>query len=240
MTFTEVVNHRRSIRKFNPDKPIDPKIVKQCIEQATLAPNSSNMQLWEFYHVTSSDKLKKLSKYSFDQSAAETAQQMVVFVVRKDLWKKRAKANLAHINKIAGGKDPKDYNRREKFANTYYTKLIPITYFDFLGIFGWIKYISYWVIGLFRPIYRQGRKSDMRIVAHKSAGLVAQTFMLSMTDAGYDTCPMEGVDTLRIKKLLNLPFGAEINMVIACGIRVPEGVFGERFRIPFKEVYNSI
>ena len=240
MDFTQVINHRRSVRKYDSNKPIDPKIVKQCIEQATLAPNSSNMQLWEFYHVTSSDKLKKLSNYCFDQSASETALQMVVVVVRKDLWRKRAKANLDYINKVAGRKDPKDYNRREKFASTYYNKLIPITYFDFLGIFGWFKYIVYWIIGLFRPIYRQGRKSDMRVVAHKSAGLAAQTFMLSMVNAGYDTCPMEGIDTLRIKKLLNLPFGAEINMVIACGIRVPDGIFGERFRIPFDQVYKSI
>jgi len=239
-SFQEVVEHRRSIRKYDPDKLIDTQIVKQCLEQATLAPNSSNMQLWEFYHVISADKLKKLSSYCFDQSAAETAQQMVVFVVRKDLWRKRAKANLKHINKVAGGKDPKDYNRREKFANTYYTKLIPITYFDFLGIFGWLKYIIYWVIGLFRPIYRQGRNSDMRIVAHKSTALAAQTFMLGMDAVGYDTCPMEGTDTLRIKKLLNLPFGAEINMVISCGIRIPEGIFGDRYRIPFQEVYKTI
>jgi len=239
-TFEKVVNHRRSIRKYDPNKPIDTNIVKQCIEQATLAPNSSNMQLWEFHHVISPDKLKKLSKYCFDQSASKTAQQLVVFVVRKDLWRSRAKANLKHINKVAGGKDPKDYNRREKFAKTYYTKLIPIKYFDFLGIFGWLKYIIYWLIGLFRPIYRQGRKSDMRIVAHKSTALAAQTFMLAMDAVGYDTCPMEGTDTLRIKKLLNLPFGAEINMVVSCGIRIPEGVFGERFRIPFKEVYKSI
>ncbi len=239
-TFTETLNYRRSVRKYDPNKPIDSNIVKQCIEQATLAPNSSNMQLWEFYHVTSSDKLKKLSKYCFDQSAAETAQQMVVFVVRKDLWRQRAKANLNYINKVASGKDPKDYNRREKFAETYYKKLIPITYFDFFGIFGWLKYIIYWIIGLFRPIYRQGRKSDMRIVAHKSAGLAAQTFMLSMAAADYDTCPMEGIDTLRIKKLLNLPFGAEINMVVSCGIRIPEGIFGKRFRIPFDEVYKKL
>lgn len=47
-----------------------------------------------------------------------------------------------------------------------------------------------------------------------------------------------GTDTLRIKKLLNLPYGAEINMVIGCGIRKPEGVYGDRFRIPFEEVYK--
>ncbi len=240
MTLNEAIIYRRSVRNYDPSKPIDSTTVKNCIEQATLAPNSSNMQLWEFYHVISSDKLKKISNYCFDQSAAKTAQQMVVVITRKDLWRKRAKANLAYINKVAGGKNPKDYNRREKFADTYYKKLIPLTYFDFFGIFGRIKYIIYWLIGLFRPIYRQARNSDMRIVAHKSAGLAAQTFMLSMADIGYDTCPMEGIDSLRIKKLLHLPQGAEINMVIACGIRLPDGIFGERFRIPFKEVYNKV
>ena len=51
---------------------------------------------------------------------------------------------------------------------------------------------------------------------------------------------MEGSDTLRIKKLLKLPAGAEINMVIACGVRLPEGVYGNRFRIPFEEVYKEV
>lgn len=238
-TFDDVVKLRRSVRKYDPNKPIEENLVKHCLEQAVLAPNSSNMQLWEFHHITNPKLLKKVSKYCFEQSSAETAQQLVIVVVRKDLWRKRAKANLKHINKVSGGKDPKDYNRREKFAKTYYTKLIPITYFDFLGIFGWIKYLIYWLIGLFRPIYRQGRNSDMRIVAHKSAALAAQTFMLAMKNVGYDTCPMEGTDTLRIKKALNLPYGSEINMVISCGVQIPEGIFGERFRIPFEEVYKK-
>ena len=61
MEFKQAVEKRRSVRKFDPDKELDTKIVKDCIELATLAPNSSNMQLWEFYHVTSDEKLKKLS-----------------------------------------------------------------------------------------------------------------------------------------------------------------------------------
>ena len=60
--------------------------------------------------------------------------------------------------------------------------------------------------------------------------------MLGMAAIGYDTCPMEGTDTHRIKRLLNLPLAAELNMVIGCGIRKPEGVYGDRFRIPFDQV----
>jgi len=80
----------------------------------------------------------------------------------------------------------------------------------------------------------------MRIVAHKSAALAAQNFMLAMVEIGYDTCPMEGSDTLRVKKLLKLPRGAEINMVIGCGVRDEKGIYGPRFRVPFEEVYQEV
>lgn len=53
---------------------------------------------------------------------------------------------------------------------------------------------------------------------------------------GYDTCPMEGMDSLRVKKLLNLPKGAEISMIIGCGKGLPEGIYGKRFRVPNDEV----
>jgi nitroreductase len=41
----------------------------------------------------------------------------------------------------------------------------------------------------------------MRIVAQKSAALAAQNFMISMAAVNYDTCPMEGFDSLRVKNI---------------------------------------
>ena len=237
-SLTAAIEYRRSVRVYDETKEIDTETVKKCIQQATLAPTSSNMQLWEFHHITSQKMIDQLTVACLNQNAAKTAKQLVVIVVRKDLWKKRAKANAAHLIKTIGDKPKSDYSSREKFALNYYQKLIPFVYADFLGVFGYLKYSFSWITGLFKPSYRQLRNSDMRIVAHKSAGLAAQTFMLSMAAEKYDTCPMEGSDTLRIKKILNLPFGSEINMVISCGIKKPEGVYGERFRIPFQEVYK--
>lgn len=239
LSFSEALNYRRSVRLYNPAKPIDSNIVKHCIEQATLAPNSSNMQLWEFHHIASKELVQQFAPLCFNQNAAKTAQELVVVVVRKDLWKKRAKLNLEHVNKQVKGKNPEDYSGREKMAMNYYKKVMPFVYGDFLGIFGFLKYLATSVMGLFRPAYRNIRNCDMRIVAHKSAGLAAQTFMLAMAAQHYDTCPMEGTDTLRIKKLLKLPASAEINMTIACGIRDEKGVYGERFRIPFDQVYTK-
>jgi len=238
-TVSEAVQYRRAVRNYDASKPIDTNIVKTCIEKATLAPSSSNMQLWEFHHITSPEIKKKLATYCFNQSAAKTALQLVVVVTRKDLWRNRRRANLNYLDTVYGKKTVSEQSSREKFAKNYYKKLMPFTYFEVLGVLGWIKYIVFWFIGLFRTVYREVRAKDIRVVAHKSAGLAAQTFMLSMASYGYDTCPMEGTDTKRIKKLLKLPYGAEINMVISCGIRLPEGVYGDRFRIPFETVYKK-
>lgn len=233
---SEAIEYRRSVRVFK-NEAIDIEKVKKCIQLATLAPTSSNMQLWEFYHIVSPEIIHEIAKASFNQNAAKTAQQILVVVTRKDLWHKRVQSNIDFLKNLYGDKPEAEYSRREKFAMNYYKKIIPSLYFDFFGILGMIKFLIFQVIGIFKPIYRQARESDMRIVAHKSAGLAAQNFMISMAAMNYDTCPMEGFDSLRIKKLLHLPASSEINMIIGCGIREEQGVYGERFRVPFDEVY---
>ena len=50
-TVSEAIKYRRSVRKYQ-EIEIDDQKVMNCIKNATLAPNSSNMQLWEFYHIT--------------------------------------------------------------------------------------------------------------------------------------------------------------------------------------------
>ena len=238
-TVSDAIKYRRSVRIYKTDA-IDEQKVKACLQLATLAATSSNMQLWEFYHIVSPEILKQLSVASFDQLAAKTAQQMVVVVARKDLWRKRAQSNIDFLKSKFGNKPESEFSKREQFAMNYYKKIVPSIYFDFLGIFGMIKFLAFQLVGIFRPIYRQARRSDLRIVAHKSAGLAAQNFMISMSAINYDTCPMEGFDSLLVKKALNLPSSCEINMIIACGIRDEQGIFNERFRVPFEEIYFKI
>lgn len=236
---SDAIKYRRSVRVFK-DEDIDEQKVKECIKLATLAATSSNMQLWEFYHIVSPEILQQLTAASFDQNGAKTANQMVVIVARKDLWRKRVQSNIAFLKSQLGKKSESTYSKREKFALNYYQKIVPAIYFDFLGILGIVKFLAFQIIGLFKPIYRQARLSDMRVVTHKSAGLAAQNFMISMAAINYDTCPMEGFDSLRVKKILHLPSSSEINMIIGCGIREEQGVYGERFRIPFEEVYFKL
>jgi nitroreductase len=47
---------------------------------------------------------------------------------------------------------------------------------------------------------------------------------------------MEGFDAVRVKQALNLPRGAEINMIISVGKGTPEGIWGPRNRVHYNEV----
>jgi|TARA_B100000212_G_scaffold245916_1_gene187767 nitroreductase len=233
--FDKIVRIRRSVRRYKKTE-INDDDVKDSILHASLAPNSSNLQLWEFYHVTSEKLMNRISEACFNQPAARTANQFVVIVTRKDLWNKRRIFNINTIkNKTLNASDKSLKNR--DLALKYYKYLIPTIYKEFFGLLGYIRYINAMIIGLFRPIYRQVTNSDMRVVAHKSSALAAQNFMLSMTSKGYDTCPMEGFDSLRVKRILSLPYSSEINMVISCGIRDDDGVYGKQIRVPFDDIY---
>ena len=242
MNLQEVLEFRRSVRVYDEAQKIDTEVVKKCLALSTLAPSSSNMQLYEFYHITHPEILKKLSVACFDQTAASTSQEMVVFVVRQDLYKKRSQAVLQFERENIRRNSPAErQEKRFKDREMYYGKIIPFLYARFFGVFGFVRKLIAVPVSFFRPMMLQVSENDARIVAHKSCGLAAQTFMVAMANEEYDTCPMEGFDSKRVKNILNLPSGSEINMIISCGKRKGnEGIWGERFRVPFDEVYKRI
>ena len=231
--FNEIVNNRRSIRIYDDKIPFDESSVDRSLERAILSPNSSNLQLWEFYRVKTKAKKDELAKYCLGPNAAKTANELIVFVARKDKWKQHAEFVLNEAKKSF----PAKLGKREKLVIDYYSKIIPTLYFsDPVDLTGSLKQIVSAVGGAFQPIPREVTATDMRIVVHKSVALAAQTFMLSMKAEGYDSCPMEGFDSRRVKKFLGLPRAAEINMIVSVGTAKPEGVYGERIRIPKEEV----
>ena len=152
-TVSKAIEYRRSVRRYDATKPLNKEDVKSCIQQASLAPTSSNLQLWEFYHITNTETLQKIAKACFDQSAAKTALQLVVTIVRKDLWKQRAAANISFLTKQFENQKVKNLKDEKKSMN-YYKKVITIIYIDFFGLLGWLKKIIAFIIGMFRPMYR--------------------------------------------------------------------------------------
>lgn len=240
MALLDLLNHRRAVRIYQ-DKPIDPLVVKACLAQAALAPTSSNMQLWEAYHVTDKDTIAQLSIACLGQTELTTANQVVVFVTRPDLYKERAQQVLdAELNNIYSHTPSA---KQEKYANLitkYYAKLIPFLYAYCFGLLGGLRVVLTQCAGLFRPIIRQVSERDIACVLHKSCMLVAQTFMLAMAEQSYDTCPIEGMDTLRVKSILDIPQNAEVSLIVSCGLREEQGVRGQRVRLPFEQTHYRL
>jgi len=235
--FEEIVRSRRSIRNFEFIENFDSNIVKNALELAILSPNSSNMQLWEFYRVRSQEAKKKIAYYCLDQKTAQTASELVIFVARPDYVKRSIQFNLDLID------DPESFEKassREK-RKKYFSKTMPLFYSgDFLFLFSIFKKILVNIIGLKRPSVKEVTVIDKKVTIHKSIALAAQTFMLSIKDQGYDTCPLEGFDSYRIKKYLKLPSSAQVNMVISVGKSASDGVWYPQKRFPYDMVVKEI
>lgn len=231
--FQRIIEFRRSNRKFDANTPVPNEVIQTSIERAILSPNSSNMQLWEFHWIQSKEMLESFVPLCLGQSAAKTAQHMVVFVTRKDKWKSRAKWNLDMVKSTIVGEPDK----AQKMGMNYYGKVMPLLYSnDPFGFMSLIRRSISFFAGLSKPFFRTGGSSNQRVGVHKSCALAAQTFMLSIAAEGFHTCPMEGFDEKRVKKALNLPRGAEINMIISVGLGTEPGIWGPRMRVPNEEV----
>ena len=136
MNLEQILNYRRSVRYYSDTKRIDTEKVAHCLKLAQLAPTSSNMQLYEMYHITDKDILKKLASACLEQSSADTAQEMVVFVTRQDLHRKREKAMLRlEIENVKRTSPIEKQEKRIKKWGMYYEKLLPIIYSRFFWNF---------------------------------------------------------------------------------------------------------
>lgn len=242
MNLAEVLQFRRAVRVFDKRKPLDSDKVKACLELAMLAPTSSNMQLWEAYHVTDEKLKSRLAVACMSQSSCKTASDIIVFVTRQDLYRQRCQYLLEReSDNIRKNSPAEKVEKRIKDVHNYYGKLMPFLYARCFRMVGLVRKLIVNSVGLFRPAVYEVSESDMKAGVHKSCALAVQTFMIAMANEGYDTCPLEGFDSRKIKQILHLPAGAKINMVLPCGVRDPlNGARGDRVRVPFNEVYHRL
>ena len=226
MDFFDLVKKRRSVRKFSNENVPDEVILK-ALKTALLAANSSNLQPWEFYWVKDDNKKEDLIKACFSQNAAKTAQELIVAVSRIDTWKRNRNLIL---------KNYKEKGKLIPIVEKYYNKVIPLSYtHDRIGLLGVLKKIlSFFIgiVGLFKPVARGPIfKHDVFEIVTKTTALACQNFMMALVAQGYDSCPMEGFDHKRVKKILNLNNKSHVVMVLGVGKSDTKGIYGERFRI---------
>jgi nitroreductase len=228
MEFEKVIERRRSIRAYT-KKPVPETVIRQALAHALIAPNSSNMQSWEFYWVRSAGKKQKLVEACLSQGAARTAQELIVAVATTRDWKR----NAMEVAKVLRGQ------KADQRVFDYYEKVMPLFYG--LRWLGYVKLVLFAIIGLFRPMVRKPATSrDIQEIAIKSAALACENFMLSIANQGFDTCPMEGMDEVRVQKALGLGCADRVVMVLSVGERDPEAVLLPQVRLDAKWFLHEV
>jgi nitroreductase len=93
MEFSELIQQRKSVRSFL-DQPISPDILEQILKAANLAPSAGNLQAFEIFITTSSEKKAQLTQAALDQEFIHEAPVVLVFCTNssRSEWKYKQRA----------------------------------------------------------------------------------------------------------------------------------------------------
>lgn len=221
------------MRRFT-KRPVAEADMNDLLDAALLAPNSSNLQPFEFVWVRSPDKKQALVEACLSQSAARTAQELVVAVARWDRWDDTRREYLAWLTEQA---------QIPKQVMLYYRGLATSLYAQGpLGIAGAARKLTTHVAGLFRPVPRGPvSQEDMRVWAVKTTALACENLMLAAVAKGLDTCPMEGMDAVRVGRICGLTGSAwDVPMVIGVGYRAENAIWATQWRRDREKLVREI
>lgn len=223
--FRALVESRRAVRRFTAEA-VPEAVIRQCLALAVLAPSSCNLQPWSFQVVRDPGLLQQLRQVCLGQNAAQ-APLIIAVLARPDTWK-QACADVLRL-----WPDPALPQAIERF----YSKSAPFQYNQgWLGWRGLLKRQMVRLMGFRRPVMRSPNSLEqMRLWAVKSTALAAQNLMLAFQSHGYGTCPMEGFDEQRLRKLLPMPNGAIPIMLLAVGMPGERAVHNPRLRFPLEQ-----
>lgn len=220
-----LIESRRAVRRFLPEAVPD-AVIRDCLELAVLAPNSCNLQPWSFQVVRDPALLARLRPVCMSQNAAR-APLIIAVLARPDTWKQ------ACADMVKYWPEPEVPARVRHF----YAKTAPFQYNQGpLGLLGLFKRQLVRLLALRKPLMRKpNSRADMRLWAVKSTALAAENLMLAFQSHGYATCPMEGFDEVRLRKVLDIPRQAIPIMLLAVGRQGEKGVYNPRLRFPLEQ-----
>lgn len=123
VSFFNVLNERRSVRKYDSSFVISPEEIREILEIATKAPSSSNMQPWRFLVVTDPELKKKLHPIAFNQQQVLEASAIVIVLGDLEMYSLSDKIYGAAVE--AGYMTEEVANNFMANSTEYYTSLTP-------------------------------------------------------------------------------------------------------------------
>lgn len=227
-TFKKINTERRSVRDFD-GVEIDESIIDEILKEALLAPSSANIQPFEFHVISNGSTKNMLAKACNNQRAAVSASALIVIVSSIDIAKQHVKefSNYIDSSTLLSNKAKLYHKGSVKILNRFLL-------FSPLPIFSpFFKLASlFFPAANLLPIGLTG----VRQWCAKSAIFAAQNLFLAAQARGFDTCPMEGFNPIKVAQILNLPYGSSVPLVIALGKKTSSAYIEPQWRIPYEKM----
>ncbi len=88
MDFREVLEKRRAVNFFDPDRDVSAKQIEMLVNMAAKAPSSFNLQPWNLIILTEKEDKKRLRRLAMDQPRITEAPVVFIVLADRDGWKK--------------------------------------------------------------------------------------------------------------------------------------------------------
>lgn len=117
-SLSSVIRERRSVRKYDPQFKISKEEIEAILNEAILAPSSSNLQPWQFIVIQDQESKKELRAIANNQEQVETSSAVIAVLGDKEMYKNVEKVyRSAHE---AGLMDEANMNRMIEGTNKTY------------------------------------------------------------------------------------------------------------------------
>jgi nitroreductase len=223
----ETIRSRSAARQFSSRK-IDERLLFELLDLTNRAPSGYNLQPWNFVIVRDNELRGLLSHVAFQQRQVREAPVTVVFVADPLAWKTTYPRILDES--VSAGLIEESYARISQNNVNRHFRLGPF------GLYGLLKKMAEPLQRLRRPTAHQlGSRDEAIAYVNSQCMLAAATFMLAAQSVGLHTCPMEGFDPERLKRLLAIPNQMSVPIIIPLGY-LAEGAQAEpSYRVPTVE-----
>lgn len=225
-TLERLIRSRRATRHFKAD-PLPVGIIDRLLDAARWAPSGYNVQPAHFTIVTDPALKPALRRACMDQAQITEAPATIVFTGDRNVVANHFEQILA-LDRAAGCMP----EERERLLR----KIVPLMFARGPMQLNWLWKAT--LIPLMRLVtpMPQIPAVHMREWLTRQVMLAAMDFMLAAEAAGLNTCPMEGFDEGRVRRVLNIPRSQVIVLISPLGYTATPGQTVSR--LPLKQLVH--
>lgn len=215
------------MRRYS-SRPVPSEVLLPLLDAANRAPSGFNLQPWHFIVVQDPEVKRLLHHIALEQVQVAEAPVVVVFVSVTSAWKESYDAVLRASVSSGLVTTPQAIQRRKTIRNIF----DPGPF----GLLGFARRLSYVFLRLGKVVQVPlATREDLRWYMRSQTMLSLATFLLAAESVGLATCPLEGFDEERLKRLLAIPKDMSVPAIVSVGYPVEGDIVKRTIRIPLQD-----